>query len=163
MNRRTEDLYRGRVSLPGACYFVTIVTKGRLRSLDCDTVIEAVFREIEGLETDGDVLNICAVVMPDHLHWLLKLGRRLSLGQVISKLKGKLRHGCPGSGNFQRDFFDHRLRPDDDPDAYGLYMFLNPYRARLVTPNDCWAGWRAWRAEQLLFLDLCRSGLLPQP
>ena len=95
MNRRTQDLYRGRVSLPGARYFVTIVTKGRIRSLFGDSVAESVSGEIERLETDGDVLNICAVVMPDHLHWLLELGGRLALGQVVSKLKGKLRQRCP--------------------------------------------------------------------
>jgi hypothetical protein len=37
-------------------------------------------------------------------------------------------------------YFDHRLRPEEDPLPVFLYIFLNPYRANLVQSNQTWPG-----------------------
>ena len=158
--RRTEDLHKGRLSEAGARYFVTITTKQRRPCLKNN--MASVLGMMESIELAGGVLNLCAVIMPDHLHWLFELGDQLALGRVVSKFKGSLSREKSGNMQFQRDFHDHRLRPDDESEGYGLYMFMNPYRAGVTEVDEIWAGWKCWKPGAFPFLNLCRPGPTPQ-
>jgi REP element-mobilizing transposase RayT len=82
-----------------------------------------------------------AMVMPDHVHLLVVLGGRLSLGKSISRLKAKTMSELNASRvdlDWERDFFDRLLRPDEDRLALFLYIFLNPYRAKLCALPERW-------------------------
>ncbi|MGJ8652912.1 MAG: hypothetical protein ACSHX8_06525 [Opitutaceae bacterium] len=84
---------------------------------------------------------------------------RLPVGRVVAKLK---RFGS-SSVQWQRDFFDHRLRPFVYLELYGLYVFMNPCRADLVGVEQVYSGTRFWRPEHFEFmqsLDECGG---PQP
>ena len=80
--------------------------------------------------------------MPDHFHWLFRLGARLSLGRCLARFKAQTRASLSAQQiEWQRDFFEHRLRAGERAEAYGLYIFLNPYRASLIRPDQKWLGW----------------------
>lgn len=114
---------------------------------------------METHETDGDVVNECAVIMDDHLHWLFELKGRLSLGRVVAKLKTKaVTEVC-----WQRDFYDHRLRPDELIELYGRYIFMNPYRAKLCSVDKLFEGTRFWRPEHFEFVRSLNGNGGPQP
>ena len=86
----------------------------------------------------------CAVVMPDHLHLLVMLGSRIPLGKTVSRLKSKTSAVLAASQHkleWERDFFDHRLRPSEERLDVFLYLFLNPYRAGLCPRIECWPGY----------------------
>jgi hypothetical protein len=50
---------------------------------------------------------------------------------------------------WQRAYYDHRLRPKEDCLPVFFYIFLNPYRAGLVQPDQTWPGYsctgNGWR------------------
>ena len=96
--------------------------------------------------------------MPDHAHVLFELGPTLTVGQTVSMWKANVRRRIGHSEAFQRDFWEHRLRRDDEVEQYALYMFLNPYRQGLISRKEIWPGWwlpdpRLFRFSQLLVAD----------
>jgi REP element-mobilizing transposase RayT len=98
-------------------------------------------------ERDGTILAV--TVMPDHVHVLFGLGMRLTVGQCVGRWKSEVRRVSDHRAKAQRDFFEHRLRASELADDYGLYIFLNPYRAGLISVEEVWPGW--WAPEPRLF------------
>ena len=102
----------------------------------------------------------CAVVMPGHIHALIILGERLTLGQSIGRLKSKTKlslravaaHSAT-SPAWERDFYDHRVRPDEDRLAIFHYIFLNPYRAGLCATSDRWPWYYCRESDRSWFKD----------
>ena len=76
--------------------------------------------------------------MPDHLHVLFELGERLSLDRVVAKLKALSKHDRI---DWQPNYFEHRLRPNDLEGSYARYIFLNPYRSGLISCREVWPLW----------------------
>jgi hypothetical protein len=62
---------------------------------------------------------------------------------------------------WQRDFYEHRLLPAEDPEDYALYIFLNPYRAGLVPLTASWPWWWTAAPAALRFLALLDLGGTP--
>ncbi len=132
-------LRRGRISTPEAEYFVTLCTAQRHQGLDQRPLAECVIRELRAMEADGTWIVRCATVMPDHLHLIVLLGRRLSLGKAVQRLKAKTAETLRSAGlGWERDFFDHRLRVEDDCRSLFLYIYLNPYRKQLCARDLPW-------------------------
>jgi putative transposase len=75
-------------------------------------------------------------LMPDHVHLLLGVSQASSLGKIVGTWKShcyRLRRRRGNSARFwQRSFYDHGLRTDEDLNAAALYILHNPVRARLV-------------------------------
>ena len=161
--RRTSNLHRGRVSAPGCRYFVTAVTKDRAPVLLRPEVACRVRATLLELDGPGDIQLLAATLMPDHVHLLFELGARLSLGRVCAKFKSLARDQRNADWYWQSDEFEHRLRPAEDLDRFGLYIFLNPYRAGLVATDARWPHWLCPRPELFRFMQLLREGNLPQP
>lgn len=74
--------------------------------------------------------------MPDHVHMLLEGGSSMSIIEVVGEMKGLLtklgwQHSLQGS-IFQKSFFDHFLRADEDIMTVVYYILNNPVRAGLV-------------------------------
>ena len=134
-------LRRGRVSIPNAEYFLTICTDKRRPSLVTTDIAEAILTEVHAMDADGTWQLRCAVVMSDHIHLLVILGERLSLGKSIARLKSKTTaklQTADAAFAWERDFYDHHVRPDEDHLALFLYIFLNPYRANLCVRGNRW-------------------------
>ena len=92
---------------------------------------------MQDLEQTGDLQNYCATVMPDHVHWLFQLGGRLSLGRIVAQWKAATRKVLAANDlAWQRDFFERHLRENEGLEAYGLYVFLNPYRNNVTSPDN---------------------------
>lgn len=132
-------LRRGRFSAPGATYFLTLCTEARRAGLTATDVATSIHREIAAMEADGTWTNRCHVIMPDHLHVLIVLGDRLPLAHAIQRFKAKTSGVLHTAGlTWERGFFDHKLRADEAADALFRYIYLNPYRAGLIGPQERW-------------------------
>jgi REP element-mobilizing transposase RayT len=160
--RRTAALRIGRLSIADATYFVTFCTARRAPLLVSDMACAACHRACRTLRDDGDAAILAATVMPDHVHLLLQLGARLTLDRVIAKWKAQVSRLSPNFA-WQANYFEHRLRPEESVERYAWYVFMNPYRARLIGVDDCGPGW--WPASQNAwnFMDRARPGPRPQP
>ncbi|NBB78817.1 MAG: AMP-binding protein [Verrucomicrobia bacterium] len=164
LERKTQNLRKGRISIPGARYFITICTKDRKTALTRAEVAESVLDVWRLQHLDGDYTFHCGTSMPDHVHFLVTLGARLSVGQCIVKFKAKTKNSLLVSGlSWQRDFYDHRLRANDAMEGFAKYTFLNPYRKSLLPCQEVWPHWnisREYRPEFLQYLD--GSGAPPE-
>ncbi len=153
--RRTGALHAHRWSQPATIYFVTCCTQFRSEGLTTARVSVAIGHTIAEMDQRGDTQTHVFTVMPDHLHWLFTLGGRLSLGRVVARLKTQTRDALRGEAlAWQRDFFEHRLRPEEAIEAYGLYVFLNPYRAGLVDTDGQWRHWMCPHPESFRFIAM---------
>ena len=75
--------------------------------------------------------------MPDHLHWLVQLQADVSLAEVMQSVKAISSHGINTlSGSkasiWQKGYYDHALRREEDIKAMARYVVANPVRAGLV-------------------------------
>jgi REP element-mobilizing transposase RayT len=126
-------LRRGRVSIPQADYFVTVCLHPR-RDLLVPSVADVLLREAKCLTSDGSWTLRCLTVMPDHAHVLFTLGQRLNLSQVVARLKAKTQTLVRSQGSdWQDNFYDHKVRPEDSIEQIIRYFFKNPVRAGLIT------------------------------
>jgi REP element-mobilizing transposase RayT len=125
--------------VPNGEYFLTLCTDEHRHGLTNVGIASAVLREMQEMILDGSWQVRCATVMPDHVHALVVLGGRLSLGKTVARLKAKTSRGLADSAcKWERDFFDRHVRPDEDRLALFLYIFLNPYRAGLSSRLETW-------------------------
>ena len=88
------------------------------------------------------------VVMPDHLHWLVALGDRIALSEVVGRVKSySARRLITASGIedrvWQPGFHDHALRREEDLAATARYVIANPVRAGLVRSVGDYPLWDA--------------------
>jgi putative transposase len=150
--RRTSELHGHRWSAPKTRYFVTACTRERRSGLEGHSVTDAIIKGTMDSDSLEDTETMAFSVMPDHIHWLFVLGRRLSIGRVIGRLKFESRETLASAGlAWQRDFFEHRLRAEESAEDYGRYIFLNPYRAGIVKVAETWRGWHCSRPELFAF------------
>jgi putative transposase len=139
-------LRKGRVSLPNQTYLITVVTRDR-QPLFSDLsigreVVHALRSQSHAAET------LCFVIMPDHLHWLLRLERGSGLSRVVGAAKGRSsreirRRLGLGSSVWQPGFHDRALRSDEDLLPTARYVVANPLRAGLVTKLGEYPLWDA--------------------
>jgi len=147
-------LRRGRISTPNAAYFLTICTDQRASGLTEAEVGANILGEMQAAQNDGVWSVRCAVIMPDHFHLLVELGAKLSLEKAVSRLKAKTSAGLRAIGlGWERGFFDHRLRADDDRLEVFLYVYLNPYRAGLCARTESWPWFHCHPDDWTWFRD----------
>ena len=160
--RKTLRLRRGRVSQSGGRYFLTLCTHARQPVFAQESEARRVTSALHAVHAAGDIELLAATVMPDHVHSLFVLGSRLSLGQVMAKLKNLARDGGKASWRWQEDGFEHHLRPRESTEDYGFYIFMNPYRAGLCRLNVTWPWWICPEAKRFAFPSHL-SGHAPVP
>ena len=74
--------------------------------------------------------------MPDHLHMLIGVPGDAQLSKLIRDFKRVTARTA--NIDWQRNFFDHRLRHDESETEKFEYIRQNPVRAGLVGPTDDW-------------------------
>lgn len=137
--RKTIRLGREIYQKEGQPFSITICTYNKI-SLS-NKFKELIFRSaIEGdLSRKSDLMAVC--VMPDHVHLLLApVGENLV--DLIGRWKSYTTHLIRlqrGIGRlWQRSFYDHGLRKDEDLIRVAEYFVSNPVRKGLVH------GWRKY-------------------
>jgi len=137
---RSCDLRKGRQSLPGYCYLLTLVTDKRLPIFQEPKHAATACRHFyaPAVLEHGDTISF--VVMPDHVHWLVQLKGKLSVLVRIYKAKVSLDIGKP---IWQSGYHDHALRQEEDLKATARYIVANPLRAGLVKDIGQYPFWDA--------------------
>lgn len=118
-------------------YFVTICANERGKNQLCQPdVAQTVIAAAEYYHVRKRWHILLFLLMPDHLHALVSFPKVESMQQVIRTWKHYLakQHHI----EWQRDFFDHRLRNDESHAEKIEYIRQNPVRAGLVTLPEQW-------------------------
>ncbi|HTI99229.1 MAG TPA: transposase [Dongiaceae bacterium] len=154
MNRKIKDtpprLQVVFASYDPPLYFVTFNTLLR-RPLLADPVIHAAFRNYAERGYFFRVGIGRYVLMPDHVHVFVQIGRDMTLRrwerglkQCLGKALTQLGHkpaNIPGAkleSFWQPGFFDHLLRHDESYAQKWDYVWRNPVRAGLVAKPEDW-------------------------
>ena len=114
---------------------ITIACRGR-RAFFVDV---ALADDVTSMLRDNSE-TVAAVLMPDHLHWLLSsaegLSRRVARFKSLST-RCAWRRGHRGR-LWQRSFFDSLIRGRKSLRAQAEYMLNNPVRAGLALEASCY-------------------------
>ena len=137
-----KNLRKGRFSEPGRIYAITVVTRNRQPIFQDFTLARFLIGILRRHEEMEFAQTLSFVVMPDHFHWLMKLGHKQNLSQVARGVKSIFSKKA-GRSVFQKGFYDHAVRQDEDIQEISRYMVMNPVRAGLVTHYNDYPHWDA--------------------
>ncbi len=94
-------------------------------------------------------VSLC-LLMPDHLHALISFNNDTGLGMGNLIKSWKRYTAKTFRVDWQRDYFDHRIRSESDMADKWIYIRENPVRAGLVESHEKWPyvlrgdGTRGW-------------------
>jgi putative transposase len=147
----------------GAEYFLTVCTEDRRNGLSNDPLVTGTWKQAHQLTTEGFWHIRTGTVMPDHLHLLVTLGQCAGLSETLRLFKGRLTPNLRRAQiHWQRGCFDHRIRASEDRLPVFLYIFLNPYRAKLIAADERWPVYYCAREDWKWFAPLTSSSC-PSP
>lgn len=144
-----DDLRRGRYSEACRVYFVTIVLAERdaacFRDFHCARLAISQMRH---LHESGAIHSLAWVVMPDHVHWLFQLGEKATLSEVVKAYKARTARAVNDylgrrGALWQKSFYDHALRAEEETRQIARYIVANPLRAGLVKTIGEYPHWDA--------------------
>ncbi|MCY1306621.1 Transposase IS200 like protein [compost metagenome] len=147
MRYQGRNLRKGRLSEPGRIYLLTTVTHKRAPLFAHWENACVVAREIHAMQDPARLETLAWVLMPDHLHWLVRLNSG-ALGEHVRRMKSRSAIGVNklrnNSGRFwQQGFHDHALRREEDLKDVARYIVANPLRAGLVKKLADYPFWNA--------------------
>ena len=121
----------------GEVYFITIccIPRGTNQLAKAPTW-QTIEETLSVRESVGDLDCRMVLAMPDHLHGLFGFPSSKPMTKVVSNLKSWLAKQC--GIQWQRDFFDHRLRSVESAAEKAKYIRMNPVRAGLVAAPEDW-------------------------
>ncbi len=143
----TQDLRKGRYSLAKQIYSLTFVTYQRSRILSFGNGA-IVARQTLANHIVKDHELMCWVIMPDHMHLVMRLGHSESLIQFVQTFKATTsrkinQHRSDGSKIWQDGYFDRAIRKEEDLLPIARYIVANPIRAGLVKSVRNYPLWNA--------------------
>jgi putative transposase len=156
--RNTLPDYR-RLYIPGGTYFFTVTLFNRASDL--------LVREIGTLRRSWrDIVRRhpfetpAAVILPDHIHFLMALPEgdsdystriRLIKSGFTKRLPESLKgHGRKGERKiWQQRFWEHAIRDEKDFEAHVNYIHHNPVKHGYVEDSDDWphSTWHRFKRE----------------
>jgi REP element-mobilizing transposase RayT len=137
----------GRISYAGEHYFVTTRIIDREPVFLNPVAAGIVMRAVEWMESRKRWEWKCFVVMPDHVHLVIRLPDERTLDRVMNSFKGftgkrindTLRRRGPV---WQTAYFDHRIRTLEKLEQVAFYCLRNPLHAELVMGVEDWPFFR---------------------
>lgn len=123
-------------------YFVTFNTLYRKPLLARKEMFDAFTAYAEKNLTRGRAVGRF-VIMPDHVHLFVRIGRDSKLSDFVRLLKQTLTRALDAGDMWQPGFFDHLLRNSESYSEKWNYVRENPVRAGLVERGEDWP----WQGE----------------
>ena len=121
-----------------ARYFITVCCKRRGKNqLAIPDPGYAVLETITSRHAKGIWYSHLALLMPDHAHLIVSFPQTEKRTQTIVS-KWKERTAKSFRIEWQRDFFEHRLRKEESFREKADYILANPVRAGLVEKAEDW-------------------------
>ncbi|HUT98831.1 MAG TPA: transposase [bacterium] len=116
-------------------YFITICTYSRLPLLKGETLVSGILALLESACDEESFHLMAYCFMPDHLHLLVAGEEKSSLAKLVKRFKQNSSfhyRGGGGSHLWQRSYYDHVLRCEEEVVEVARYIWENPIRKGLV-------------------------------
>lgn len=139
-----------RIRIPGHPLFLTIVTHERNPWLGDPEAVALLLDAMRRAKTKYPFRHLADVILPDHLHWLLLPSAESAFSDLVAALKRQVswrRKEAGGTGPlWQKRFYDHLIRDDDDLGRHLDYIHFNPVKHGYVsrTCDDPWSSFDEW-------------------
>ena|ERR1022692_2253128 len=121
-------------------YFVTLCVQNRKRIFSDRKIAALAQGELKSFRDRGWYWLYAFVVMPDHIHILVRLRDDLkTLGRIVATIKSAIQFRSRRAGvdlQWQYNFYDHVVRLDEPVDEIVGYILRNPERAGLVRQGE---------------------------
>lgn len=145
-----------RAFSPGGTYFFTLVTENRAPILCDDLSRKLLHNAIATCATRGPFTLDAIVLLPDHLHILMTLPHNdTDFSTRISAIKANFTHNFLASGGseqsrdatrirkrrrgvWQRWFWEHLIRDQEDLNRHLDYIHYNPVKHGLASCPHAW-------------------------
>ena len=139
---KQKNLRKARFSQANQIYHITTTTLNRNPIFKDFALARQVINAIKQADNLGYTTTLAFVLMQDHIHWLIQLGNKVSLQQVIRSMKSQTAK-CAGAPIWQAGYYDHAIRTEEDTQAIARYIIANPIRAGLVKSVGDYPHWDA--------------------
>ena len=130
-----------RIFIADPIYFITFCTWRKAPLLACRDVGNA-FRQAAHEVRVHSVAVGKYVIMPDHIHCFIRVGREGRIGLAVKALKRAITKALRATKDvarvWQEGFFDHVMRSAESYSEKWEYVRANPVRAGLVTSIEEW-------------------------
>jgi putative transposase len=147
-------LRKGRYSKPGYYYFITTSTYKKANFLNTKQHFEIIFNSLKFLEKKGRIELHFVIVMPDHIHAVLKLLEDQTLKYIMRSFKGytgnmiKQSLDVTNQHIWQSQYYDHLIRKNESYTEIMKYCLYNPVRKGIVKEPQDYPFW--WCKYELL-------------
>ncbi|MGA8849440.1 MAG: transposase [Dehalococcoidia bacterium] len=130
--RLDSEIYR----TPDLPCFVTIATKGKEAIFSHQSLAENFVALLRTICKENNILLYAYCIMPDHAHLLLSASETKGVIAFVREIKSRStklawQHGYRGT-IWQRSFYDHFLRRDEDCMLVANYIVHNAVRNGIV-------------------------------
>ncbi len=119
----------------GAVTFVTATTRQRRPIFHDPPHAACAMQALYELRETGMVKLVAFVVMPDHVHLLMRLAGGTTVSEVMHRYKwdaGRILRAARGNTRlWERRFYDRTVRSEDELRATVAYIDWNPVKAGL--------------------------------
>ncbi len=136
-------LRKGRRSLSHQIYFISTFKDSKAARLDNELCFRVILGVLDRLEREEICEWFAFVVMPDHIHLVVRLGENINLSEMVKRLKGasaveiNKRRGVKGA-LWYKGFHDRMVREHEKVSSYVRYVCENPVRKGLVREASEW-------------------------
>jgi putative transposase len=143
-----QALRHGRYSEPHRLYLITTVSYQRQQFFSDFFIARLVVTEMRRAHEEGLIQSLAWVLMRDHLHWLFGLNEHNDLRKIMQLVKGRSAHYINVRLNrhgkvWDKAYYDHALRKDEDIRKVARYIVANPLRRGLVDKITDYPLWDA--------------------
>ncbi len=136
-----SQLKKGRYSEVNRVYHLVFSTKDR-RSVFADfRQARLLVKILKQDEFEGFTKTLAYVVMPDHVHWLVRLEKG-EIPNAVKRIKSIFSQQI-NQRVWNAGFYDHVIRADEDLANVARYIVANPLRSGLVNRVGDYPHWDA--------------------
>ena len=133
----THKRLKGRCPTSNAFFSITLCCDHRKPLFSNFVNARLITKELFLFSKSNSINTICYVVMPDHVHWLFQLSSTANLSNLIRKFKNITTHKLNKQNStngkiWQSNYYDHKVRDEEDLITQARYIAANPLRAGLV-------------------------------
>lgn len=138
-------LYR-RSLCPGGTYFFTVVTRSRRPVFSGEHARACLHDAFETTRAKQPFEVVALCLMPDHIHCILRLpendgdypGRWRRIKLAFTRLHRSGAQGVAAAQAWQRGYWEHLIRNDDDLRRHVEYIHYNPVKHGLAPSPADW-------------------------
>lgn len=115
---------------------ITICTKDKLMIFKNQELAETTVNLLKEIAASNEIPIYAYCIMPDHIHLLVSASVRKGIVEFVGEFKSRvsrLAWGYNFKGNiWQKSFYDHFLRKEENVKAVARYIINNPVRQGIV-------------------------------